>query len=92
MQILREDYVNAWVLAKHLPRIAAEAEDPLVRALAARAHENYLYPVDSQVYSAAGELLDHACANDLMPDGQARYLELLEAPRRSRPADGATSR
>jgi hypothetical protein len=80
METLAHDYVNAWVLAKHLPRIAKEAADPRVRALAARAHEKYLYPVDSQVYSAAGELVDHVCANDLHEDALGRYIELLDAP------------
>jgi hypothetical protein len=80
METLARDYVNAWVIAKHLPRIAKEAADPRVRALAARAHGSYLYPVDSQVYSAAGELVDHVCANDLKGDALGRYIELLDAP------------
>jgi len=84
MEVLARDYVNAWVLAKHLPRIAKEAADPAVRALAARAHAQYLYPLDSQVYSFAGELLDHVCANDLHGDVE-RYLELLESPLGERP-------
>jgi hypothetical protein len=88
MEVLRRDYVNAWVLAKHLPAIAKQAQDPRVRAVAARAHGNYLYPVDSQVFSPDGELLDHVCANDLHgPDFQGdevlRYLELLDAPSRA---------
>jgi hypothetical protein len=70
------------VLAKHLPRLAREAVDPFARQLAARAHEQYLYPVDSQVYSSTGELLDHACANDLFGDANARYHELLDAAER----------
>ena len=84
MEILSHDYVNAWVVAKHLPRIAKEAADPRVRARAARAHEKYLYPVDSQVYSSAGELLDHVCANDLRPDPLGRYHELLDAAERGK--------
>jgi hypothetical protein len=79
---LERDFVSSWVLAKHLPEISAEAGDPSVRALAARAHENYLYPVDSQVYSPEGELLDHACANDLHGDGLRRYHALLDAAER----------
>jgi hypothetical protein len=67
------------VLAKHLPRIAREAADPFVRALAAGAHEAYLYPVDSQVWSPTGELLAHACANELHGDATARYHELLDS-------------
>jgi hypothetical protein len=79
---LSRDFVTAWVLAKHLPRIAAEATDPAVRALAARAHESYLYPVDSQIYSPTGDLLDHVGANDLFEDMLGRYHELLDSARR----------
>lgn len=83
MERLERDFITSWVLAKHLPRIAEEAQDPFVRAMAARAHENYLYPVDSQVYSAEGELLDHVCANDLHGHhghGEgSRYAKLLDA-------------
>jgi hypothetical protein len=82
MRRLERDFVTSWVLAKDLPRIAAEAADPHVRALAARAHEKYLYPVDSQVYSPEGELLDHVCANDLFEDALARYHALLDAAER----------
>jgi hypothetical protein len=95
MEVLRRDFVNAWVLAKHLPALAKEAQDPRVRAVAARAHANYLYPVDSQIFSPDGELLDHVCANDLHgPDHQGdevlRYFELLEAPHRVQPSVPAT--
>ena len=92
------------MLAKHLPRIAEEHADPRVRELARRAHEHYLYPVDSQVYSSEGELLDQACANDLdggyvleAADGVyyvpatgkgKSYAELLEAPARARESAG----
>jgi len=79
MERLADDFVTSWVLAKHLPSIAAEAKDPRVRELAARAHESYLYPVDSQVWSPQGELLDHACANDLHGNARDRYHELLDA-------------
>ena len=78
------------MLAKDLPRIAAEAADPGVRALAARAHAKYLYPVDSQVYSPEGELLDHVCANDLFEEPLALYHELLDAAAPS--ADAAQPR
>lgn len=73
---LRADFVSAWVLAKHLPAIAAATGDELVRDVARAAHESYLYPVDSQVLTSAGELVDQVSAND-HPD-VARYLRLLE--------------
>jgi len=83
MARLERDFVTSWVLAKDLPRIAAEATDPDVRALAARAHAKYLYPVDSQVYSPDGEPLDHVCANDILEEPLARYHELLDAATRA---------
>ena len=67
--------MNAWVLAVHLPDIAESADDPFVRELAKRSHENYLYPVDAQVFSPEGELLDHVCAND--HPNVDRYMDLL---------------
>jgi hypothetical protein len=82
MQRLREDFVTCWVLAKDLPRLAEEAAEPAARALAALAHEEYLYPVDSQVYSPEGELLDHVCANDLFADPERRYHALLDSAER----------
>jgi len=80
VETLADEYVTAWVLAKHLPRIAEEAEAPAVRALARKAHAKYQYPVDSQVWTSEGELLDQVAANDLFGLGAARYLELLAAP------------
>lgn len=81
MEVLERDYVNAWVLSKTLPRIAAEPGDVHVRALAGLAHENFLSPVDIQIFSPAGELIDHECANAvLMGDPKKNYLEHLRAP------------
>ena len=81
MEELEQDFVNTWIVAKDLAPIAAGAEDEAVRKMAALAESSYLYPVDSQVYSADGKLLDHACANDMsrLPDRTGRYLELLSA-------------
>ncbi|NOT30358.1 MAG: hypothetical protein HOP15_07910 [Planctomycetes bacterium] len=90
MEVLGRDYVTAWVLGRNLPIIAAEAGDPHVRALAVRAHQSYLRPVDSQIYSPAGELLDHTCANAIL-SGEESYLELLEAPRREKQGEPAPS-
>ena len=50
--------------------------------IAVASHASYLYPVDAQVFSAQGELLDHVCAND-HPD-VARYRKLLAAARAQR--------
>lgn len=51
------------------------------RAVAKRVAEAYLYPVDSLVLSAKGELLDHVGANEGGFD-ERRYVELLDAARR----------
>ena len=79
LERLERDFVCTWVLAKHLPAIAEHAEDPFVRQVAKTSHENYLYPVDSQVLSPEGELLDHVCANDHERSSAAHYLVLLDA-------------
>ena len=81
LRVLKNEFVNTWIVAKDLGPVAAGAEDESVRNLAQLASANYLYPVDSQVYSADGELLDHVCANDLsrMPNRTGRYLELLDS-------------
>ena len=65
------------MLAKDLPRIAEAGSDPQVRAVARTVHTNYIYPVDSQVLSSEGELIDHVGAN--AGPGVAGYLELLAA-------------
>jgi hypothetical protein len=64
-------------LAKDLPALADATDDDFVREVAKRSHENYLYPVDGQVFSPAGELLDHVCAND--HPSNDRYMQLLES-------------
>ena len=72
--------MNAWVLAKHLSDVEADAELPeVVRSMAARMREAYQYPVDSQVYSPAGELLGQLAANDMPPRADRAYLELLDS-------------
>jgi len=80
---LRQEFVTAWVLAKDLPQFAAAARTPEARALAAAAHTAYRYPVDTQIWSAAGELLGQIGANDLFADPEADwetlYGRLLDA-------------
>jgi hypothetical protein len=79
LQILEQEFVNSWVLARDLPALAAGASDPEVRATIQLIEKSYLYPVDSQILAPWGELLDHVCANDLHGDAERRYLELLDS-------------
>ena len=89
MEKLGRDFVNAWVLINDLPRIVEEAKDPHVRALAERAKKNYNCPVDSQLYTPAGELIEHLNANVVLRgDAETCYARFLEAPWRE---GGATS-
>ena len=69
--------MNTWVLAKDLPVIAERGLEPAAREVARTVHGNYTYPVDSQVLSCTGELLDHVGANE--DPGTAGYLKLLDA-------------
>ena len=80
---MQRDFENTWILAQDLDGIARDAPDPFVRAAAALAKKSYLYPVDSQVLSADGALLDHACAHDVVGEATG-YAKLLDAagPRR----------
>ena len=73
---LQEHFVNSWVLAQDLPEIASRAKSENLREWARKSHGKYKYPVDSQVFSYAGELLDHVGANEDTSD--QRYLELLK--------------
>ena|SRR6185503_14623666 len=78
MEVLGRDYVNAWVLCNDLKPIADAATNPHVRALAMLSHEQYLSPVDIQLFSPTGELLDHVNANSVL-SGETSYAEFLKA-------------
>lgn len=73
--------MNTWVLHSDLPQIAEKSSDPNVDAVVAAVLENYLYPVDDQVISPEGKLLDHLEANDAQGD-EARYEQLLDSAAR----------
>lgn len=81
LERLEREFVCTWVLADDLPDLAESATDERVRAVAKTCRENYLYPVDSQVLSPAGELLDHICANDRERSSVPSYLRLLDVGR-----------
>lgn len=57
VELLNRDFVNAWVLAKDLPTLAAESEDSAVQAVARQCEEHFVYPVDSHVLSPTGEFI-----------------------------------
>lgn len=58
--------------------IAKSASDASVRGVAELATSEYKYPVDSQVFSADGELIDHVGANDIMRNMFGNYVDLLD--------------
>ncbi len=74
------------MLAKDLPQIAEAGFEPEVRAVARTVHENYIYPVDSQVLSTSGELIDQVGANS--GPGVAGYRKLLDAAAPAEPTQG----
>jgi hypothetical protein len=51
----------------------------VVAAWARVAESNYQYPVDSQVLSSDGRLLDHRAANAILEDSVPQYRALLDA-------------
>lgn len=83
MELLKNDYVNTWIVAKDLPVLAESSPFANVRERAALAHKAYIYPVDSQVYSPEGRLIEQVGTNEIMGVNMTqRYLELLDAEKR----------
>jgi hypothetical protein len=83
MEQLAEDYVNAWVLCNDLRTIAEGTSDPHVRLMAWRAKKHYLTPVDIQLYTPAGDLIEHVNANAVL-SGEVDYATFLREQRASR--------
>lgn len=75
---LRANYVNAWVLARDLPKIAAGSGDPDVAELCALVQENYGYPVDSVLVSPALEFLGHVNVNEPTAFSPRAYVGFLK--------------
>ncbi len=64
--LLDEKFVVSWALVDDLQRWIEEGElDAKGRALAEEAIAKYQYPVDSQLWSPAGDLLGQYAANDM---------------------------
>lgn len=74
--VLREGFVNSWVLAKELPAIAARDGSPEIEQLCARIQENYAYPVDSVLIAPDLRVLGHINVNEVY--GAPPYLQFLQ--------------
>ena len=68
LDLLRQQFVNCWVLAKDLDAIAARDGSPEVATLCKRIEENYAYPVDSVLVGADLRVLGHVNAHDIGDD------------------------
>ena len=77
LERLEAGFVCAWVLRQDLDPWVAQTEDADVARVAKVVAGAYVYPVDSHVLSARGELLGRLAANDLEADAVEAYLGLL---------------
>ncbi len=77
LALLGERYVNCWVLAKDLDRIAAGTDDPELKRLCRQVKDNYGYPVDSVLLSPGLEVLGHKNANESLFEGPSDYVAFL---------------
>jgi hypothetical protein len=81
LALLRQEFVNCWVLAKDLDAIKARDGSPEVATLCKRLQENYAYPVDSVLVGADLSVLGHVNAHDIGKDptvtGTAQYVDFL---------------
>ena len=74
---MNKDFVNAWVLAKDLPRLAEASSDEDFRKLCATLKQHYTYPVDSIVVSPAGEVLEQRSVEEAMTMEPQDYVAFL---------------
>jgi hypothetical protein len=81
LALLRQEFVNCWVLAKDLDAIAARDGTADVTTLCQRIQENYAYPVDSVLVGADLRVLGHVNAHDVGDDprvtASAQYVQFL---------------
>ena len=101
LDLLRKDFVNAWVLAKELDAVAAASDDAGVRTLCERIQENYDYPVDSVLLSSDLHVLGHVNVHEPGARSAAGYLGFLrkglaaargEVAPHAEPADGPAAK
>jgi hypothetical protein len=76
---LRQDFVNAWLLAKDLPAIAARAGDADTAKLCALIQENYGYPVDSVLIAPDLRVVGHVNVHEPTATDPTAYLAFLRA-------------
>ncbi|HEX6810059.1 MAG TPA: hypothetical protein VF384_00425 [Planctomycetota bacterium] len=76
LALLREQFVNCWVLAKDLEAIAARDGSPEMKTLCMRLRENYGYPVDSVLVAPDLRVIGHVNAHDVHGDavGYVKFL------------------
>jgi hypothetical protein len=78
ISLLKNEFVNAWILAKDIDLIAQNSGDEDFRAVCALIKENYDYPVDSVVISAVGRLTGHINVHEPEAMTAEGYLSFLK--------------
>jgi hypothetical protein len=76
LALLRQEFVNCWVLAKDLEAIAARDGSSDIATLCKRIRDNYGYPVDSVLVAADLRVVGHVNVNDVAVD-PVRYIAFL---------------
>ena len=75
---MKDEFINCWLLAKDLSRIAKQSGDPDIEKLCRLIKDNYKYPVDSVLISHDLSVFGHVNVNKnieiLMPDGYLKFL------------------
>ncbi len=78
IEVLNRGFVSAWILAKDLPSLAEQSEDPDLKRLCALLQQHYTYPVDSILVSPALEVIgqmDVTVAMSLSAPSYAAFIE-----------------
>jgi hypothetical protein len=75
---LRDQFVNAWLLAKDLDRIANDSGDAEVGELCELIRKSYDYPVDSILISPDLEVVGHVNVNEPAATDPRGYLAFLQ--------------
>jgi len=81
VKLLNSEFVNAWLLLSDLERPIRSIHTEAGRRLASVALREFTFPVESQVFSSTGgvlEQLDYNALLDVGPDDRSRrYFEFL---------------